>query len=110
MVPSPLSAWVNKKAALPQRFRLEPDADGLPIPDATSTEWTVSVALHEAIPLHAIADAKWFSLAETRRATSAYLKKAEALIDGLWGGTLDSEERDLIQLNLGQPPSFCLAL
>jgi len=57
--------------------------------------------------MHAIAEAKWFSLSETRRASSTYLKRAEELIDGLWGGTLDSEERDLIKTNLGQPPDFC---
>jgi len=65
---------------------------------------------NEAIPLHAIAEAKWFSLSETRQTTSKYLKRAEQLIDGLWGGRLDSEERDLIQTTLGQPPEFCLPI
>jgi len=110
MVPSPLSAWVNKRALLPQRFSLAPDEAGLTALDESAKEWSVSVALDEAVPLHAIAEAKWCSLAETRRATSAYLKRAEELIDGLWGGRLDSEERDLILTNLGQPPEFSLPI
>lgn len=66
--------------------------------------------MDQAVPLHAIAEAKWHSLAETQRATRSYLQRAEQLIDGLWGGTLDSEERDLIQTELGPPPEFCLPI
>lgn len=110
MIPSPLYSWVNKQAALPKRFRVEPDQVGLPAADDRAHEWSVSVALDEAVPLHAIADAHWRSLSETRRATNEYLKKADALIGGLWGGTLDSEERQLILQTLGEPPSFCLPI
>lgn len=110
MVLSPLSAWLSKRAALPRRFSLAPDETELPALDELAGEWSVSVALDEAIPLHAIAEAKWLSLSETRQATSKYLKRAEQLIDGLWGGRLDSEERDLIQTTLGQPPEFCLPI
>lgn len=110
MVPSPLYAWVNKLAALPLRFSLAPDEDGLPVLDKDATEWSVSVALDEAVPLHAITQVKWRSLAETRRETAAYLTRAEGLIDGLWGGRLDSEEHALIQTTLGQPPEFCLPI
>jgi hypothetical protein len=109
-VPSPLYAWVNKHIALPERFRLEPDAEGSAATDASSREWSVSVALDEAVPLHAIAGATWRSLSETRRRTNEYLKQADTLIDGLWGGRLDSEERDLILSTLGQPPAFCLPI
>ncbi len=110
MVPSPLYAWVNKQAALPKRFSLEPDAGETLAADLSACEWSVSVALDEAVPLHAIAEANWCSLAETRRATNEYLKRADALIDGLWGGRLESEERDLILENLGEPPAFCLPI
>ena len=110
MVPSPLHAWVNKHAALPRRFGIAPDDDSPLAIDASSDEWSVSVALDEAVPLYAIAAARWKSLSETRRATNEYLKKADLLIDGLWGGTLDSEERDLILNNLGEPPAFCLPI
>ena len=110
MVPSPLYAWVNKRAALPRRFGLAPDDDSPLATDASSDERSVSVALDETVPLYAIAAAKWKSLSETRRATNEYLKKADLLIDGLWGGTLDSEERDLILNNLGEPPAFCLPI
>lgn len=110
MVPSPLYAWVNKCAALPRRFGLAPDGNSPIVPDASADEWTVSVALDEAVPLYAIAEARWKGLSETRRLTNDYLEKADALIDGLWGGTLDSEERDLILNNLGEPPAFCLPI
>lgn len=110
MVPSPLSAWLERRAALPRRFSLAPDETGSPALDESTEEWSVSVALDEAVPLHAIAETKWFSLSETRRMTSTYLKRAEELIDGLWGGALDGEERDLIQTTLGQPPQFCLPI
>lgn len=110
MVPSPLHAWVNERAALPKRFRLAPDEEEPLDTDTDASEWDVSVALDEAVPLYAIAAARWKSLSETRRATNEYLKKAEVLIDGLWGGTLNSEERDLILNNLGEPPAFCLPI
>ena len=42
--------------------------------------------------------------------TSTDLKRAEELIDGLGGGALDGEERDLIQSTLGQPPESCLPI
>lgn len=109
-VPSPLYGWVNKQAALPRRYSMEPDEDGQPVADASENEWSVSVALDEAVPLYSIAEAKWQSLVQTRRATDAYLKEADALIDGLWGRWLDSEERDLIVSTLGEPPSFCLPI
>nr|WP_294866195.1 hypothetical protein [uncultured Pseudogulbenkiania sp.] len=89
---------------------MAPDEDELPATEASANEWSVSVALDEAVPLHSIAEAKWHSLAETRRATDAYLKQADALIDGLWGGSLDSEEHDLILSTLGEPPPFCLPI
>lgn len=110
MIPSPLMAWVNKKAVLPKRFSLAPDDDELPIEDALAPNWEVSVALDEVVPLHSIANANWESLSETRHATNEYLRKADLLIDGLWGGCLDSEERDLILENLGEPPPFCLPI
>lgn len=109
-VPSPLYGWVNKKAALPRRYSMAPDEDEQPVADASANEWSVSVALDEAVPLYSIAEAKWQSLAQTRRATDTYLKEAEVLIDGLWGGWLDSEERDLIISTLGEPPAFCLPI
>lgn len=89
---------------------MAPDESELPATDAGANEWSVSVALDEAVPLHSIAEAKWKSLAETRRATDTYLKQADVLIDGIWGGTLDSEERDLILSTLGEPPVFCLPI
>jgi hypothetical protein len=110
MVPSPLYAWVNRRAALPRRFGIAPDDDSPTASDTSSDEWSVSVALDEAVPLYAIAAAKWKSLSETRHATNEYLKKADVLIDGVWGGTLDTEERDLILNNLGEPPAFCLPI
>lgn len=109
-VPSPLYGWVNKQAALPRRYSMAPDEDELPVADASANEWSVSVALDEALPLHSIAEANWQSFAQTRRATDAYLKEADALIDGLWGRWLDSEERDLIISTLGEPPAFCLPI
>ena len=78
--------------------------------DNVAGEWSVSVALDEEVPLHAIADAKWQSLAETRHATNTYLQSASTLIDGLWGGTLDSDERQLILDELGEPPEYCLPI
>lgn len=89
---------------------MAPDDYKLPPADTAADEWSVSVALDEAVPLHSIAEANWQSLAQTRRATDTYLKQADALIDGLWGGTLDSEERDLILSTLGEPPAFCLPI
>lgn len=109
-VPSPLYGWINKQAALPRRYSMVPDGDGQPVADASENEWSVSVALDEAVPLHSIAEANWQSLPQTRRATDTYLKQADSLIDGLWGGTLDSEERDLILSTLGEPPAFCLPI
>ncbi len=105
---SPLYGWVNKRASLPKRFRC--DVDGDHARDNVAGEWSVSVALDEEVPFHAIADAKWQSLAETRRATNTYLQNASSLIDGLWGGTLDSEERQLILDELGEPPEYCLPI
>lgn len=89
---------------------MAPDEDELPAADASANEWSVSVALDEAVPLHSIAEVTWKSLAETRRATDTYLKQADVLIDGLWGGRLESEERDLIVSTLGEPPAFCLPI
>lgn len=104
MIPSPLHNWVNRKTSLPARFY------GSPPNDSAGTEWCVSVALEEVLPLHAVADAHWQSLSETRRLTNEYLASAGQLIDGLWGGSLDNEERDLILSELGQPPEFCLPI
>ena len=89
---------------------MAPDDDQQLIEDALSPNWEVSVALDEVVPLHSIAEANWQSLSETRHATNAYLQQAGILIDGLWGGRLDNEDRDLIIDNLGEPPSFCLPI
>lgn len=104
MIPSPLYGWIERKASLPRRFQ------GCDSKDATAEEWSVSVALDEALPLYMAAEAHWQSLKETRRLTNDYLMRAGELIDGLWGGSLDSEERFLILSELGQPPQFCLPI
>jgi hypothetical protein len=110
MVSSPLHAWVNKLAVLPEKFRLEPDNSGSRLEENGEGEWAVSVALEEGLPLYSIAQASWHSLRETRRATNDYLQRASALVGGLWGGSLDSEERDLVLSSLGEPPAFCLPI
>ena len=108
MVSSPFYGWANGLQALPKRFHGE--EAGVCVPDQDAEKWSVSVALDEVIPLHEVALAQWHSLAETRQMTQRYLRKADELICGLWGGRLDNEEQYLVQTELGEPPLFCLPI
>lgn len=108
MVSSPLFAWVNGQLPLSRRFCGEEGESYSP--DASADEWSVSVALDEVIPLHEVANARWHSMAETRRLTREFLNKADELIGGLSGGRLDKEEQYLVQAQLGDLPLFCLPI
>lgn len=108
MVSSPLFAWVNGQLSLPRRFCGEEGESWSP--DANADEWSVSVALDEVIPLHEVANAKWHSMADTRKLTREFLNRADELIGGLGGGRLDKEEQCLVQEELGDLPLFCLPI
>jgi hypothetical protein len=52
----------------------------------------------------------WRGLKESRQITDEYLSEASDLISGLSGGWLDSEEREMILSQLGNPPEPCLPI
>jgi len=104
LITSPLFGWLAGKELLPKRFHSKDEADNLEV------SWAVSVALDEVVPLHEVVKAKWQSLRKSRELTASYLSAADGIIDGLWGGRLDAEERHMVQNELGQPPAFCMPI
>lgn len=106
MITSPFFGWLAGTELLPKRFHSEEEGSG----DCEETSWSISVALDEVIPLHSAGEVAWQSLQESRTLTTEYLADADKLIDGLWGGRLDSEERTMISEELGPPPNFCMPI
>lgn len=104
MITSPLFGWLAGNELLPKRFHTKVEADN------STTAWEVSVALEEMHPLYMASTVRWQSLSKSRELTSTYLRDANTLIDGLWGGRLDREECSLIRDTLGNPPLFCLPI
>lgn len=106
MITSPLFGWFAGTELLPRRFHSEDDEEI----DGLETSWAVSVSLDEVVPLHQAVQVNWQSLRNSRELTAVYLTAADRLIDGLWGGRLDSEECSMIRNALGVPPEFCMPI
>ena len=98
----PLKAWLNRQQPLPERFYAESTADQI------DGSWNCWVAIEERLPFHHADTAGWTSLKESREKTDEYLTSAGELIGGLKGAWLDSEEAELLQEELGDPPPPCL--
>lgn len=101
---TPLTAWINRQAPIPQRFINDQTID------AYSSPWEGWVGIEERLPVHEVLKAPWLAYDEIRTRTQAYLLKASKIINGLEGGWLDSEEREMILGALGPPPPPCLPL
>lgn len=104
MITSPLFGWLAGSELLPKRFHSKDEADDL------ETSWSLSVALDAVVPLHEVVKAEWQSLRKSRELTESYLSAANRIIDGLWGGRLDAEERSMVCDELGEPPTFCMPI
>ncbi len=100
----PLSAWINKRHPLPERFYNKE------FKDKPNNEWSVWVTLEEKGPIYKAHGMNWQSLEESIYKTQYYLSEADLLINGLEGGWLDSEEQTIILNELGKPPMPCLPL
>lgn len=100
----PLSAWIERKHPLPERFYHSSYAD------VPSKEWNVWVGLEEENALHDAAILQWQGLEASIAKTQSYLHDAGKIISGLSGGWLDSEEREMILSEIGTPPAPCLPI
>lgn len=94
----PLSSWVKRRQALPQRFYIE---DYIDIP---KDDWDVWLSIEEVVPLYRAREMQWLSLKESRENTKKYLETSSELISGLEGGWLDRWEQEQILEHLGMPP------
>lgn len=94
----PLSSWISRSHPLPKRFYTPGYVD------VPKNDWSLWLSIEEVSPLHLAPHMQWISLRESRVATEEYLTSASELIHGLEGGWLDSEEREWILEELGEPP------
>ena len=100
----PLSAWVDAKLSLPERFLL-----GC-YQDTFGDNWFGWVVLEEVSPLHEVNTLNWVSLEESREATKKYIADSSAL-DGIDDvSDLDREQGRLVIEELGDPPYPCLPI
>lgn len=95
---NPLAAWLARIQPIPERFYT------LDHVDTPESDWPCWLSIEECRPLHEVLDMQWLSLQDARKKTQLYLTKASELINGLEGGSLDSEEQDLIRSELGDTP------
>lgn len=94
----PLSAWINRTHPISERF-YTPNYIDIPKDD-----WFVWLSIEEVALLHLAPKMRWLGLKESRATTKSYLDEASKLVNGLDGGWLDGEERELILEKLGEPP------
>lgn len=94
----PLSAWIKRTHPLPPRFYTPG------IIDKPKNEWSTWLSIEEVAPLYKAKELNWLGLKESRKNTQDYLNQASEIIDGLEGGWLDNEEREMILEELGEPP------
>lgn len=100
----PLSAWINRKHPLPERFYTTNYVD---YPTHDCGIW---LSIEEVSDLYLANEMNWIGLTKARHITNNYLEQASDIIGGLDGGWLDSEERQMILEKLGDPPEPSLPL
>lgn len=101
---NPLTAWIERTHQIPRRF-YTPGHE-----DVHSTNWGAWLSIEDVHPYHLAANIKWNGLLDSARRTDQYLQDAAEFIDGLEGGWLDREEREIILENCGIPPAPCLPI
>lgn len=95
---NPLAAWLDRHQPIPKRFYTSGHID-IPQPD-----WNVWLSIEECKPLHQVMSMQWLSLRDARKITQCYLDGVSELINGLEGGWLDGEEKEIIYTELGDSP------